>query len=81
VSYGSAGGARAVEHLRLIMAELQVADVRVQTMLSLATDFENYSTFKPAPQHERTVRQMLDQVLAWGTALRTIRRGQRSAAA
>ncbi len=25
VSYGSAGGARAVEHLRLVMAELQVA--------------------------------------------------------
>ena len=27
VSYGSLGGARAVEHLRLIMAELQVATV------------------------------------------------------
>jgi NAD(P)H-dependent FMN reductase len=81
VSYGSAGGVRAVEHLRLIMAELQVADVRAQIVLSLATDFENFSTFKPAPQHERTVRLMLDQLLAWGTALRTIRRGQSSAAA
>ena len=28
VSYGSAGGSRAVEHLRQVMAELQVADVR-----------------------------------------------------
>src|SRR5262249_30079938 len=28
ISYGSAGGARAVEHLRLVMAELQVATVR-----------------------------------------------------
>jgi NAD(P)H-dependent FMN reductase len=28
VSYGSAGGTRAVEHLRLVMAELQIADVR-----------------------------------------------------
>jgi NAD(P)H-dependent FMN reductase len=81
VSYGSAGGVRAVEHLRLIMAELQIADVRVQVMLSLFTDFENYSTFKPAPQHQQTVKQMLDQVVAWGTALRTMRRAQPSAAA
>jgi NAD(P)H-dependent FMN reductase len=81
VSYGSASGVRAVEHLRLIMAELQIADVRAQVMLSLMTDFENYSTFKPAPQHEKTVKQMLDQVLAWGAALRSVRRGQRSAAA
>src|SRR6266550_2555126 len=28
VSYGAIGGARAVEHLRLVMAELQVATVR-----------------------------------------------------
>ena len=39
VSYGSAGGARAVEQLRLVMGELQVADVRAQVMLSLFTDF------------------------------------------
>lgn len=81
VSYGSAGGARAVEHLRLIMAELQIADVRAQVMLSLATDFENYSVFKPAPQHEHAIKLMLDQVFAWGTALRTVRSGQRNAAA
>jgi len=73
VSYGSAGGVRAVEHLRLIMAELQIADVRAQVMLSLSTDFENYQTFKPAPHHEKTVKQMLDQVLGWGTALRSLR--------
>ena len=81
VSYGSAGGVRAVEHLRLIMAELQIADVRAQVTLSLFTDFENYSTFKPAPLHEQSVKQMLDQVLAWGKALRALRHGQRSSAA
>jgi NAD(P)H-dependent FMN reductase len=73
VSYGSAGGARAVEHLRLISAELQMATVRAQVMLSLATDFENFSTFKPAAQHERSLTTMLDQLVAWGTALRTVR--------
>jgi NAD(P)H-dependent FMN reductase len=41
VSYGGIGGARAVEQLRLVMAELQVADVRAQVLLSLNTDFEN----------------------------------------
>ncbi len=73
VSYGSAGGARAVEHLRLIMAEVQIATVRAQVMLSLATDFENYSIFKPAARHTDSVKIMLDQVVAWGTALRTVR--------
>jgi NAD(P)H-dependent FMN reductase len=73
VSYGSAGGARAVEHLRQIMAEIMVADVRAQVMLSLFTDFENYSVFKPAAQHESSVNAMLDQVIAWGGALKTLR--------
>ena len=77
VSYGSASGVRAVEHLRLIMAELQIADVRAQVMLSLFTDFENYSTFKPAPQHESAVKTMLDQVIAWGAAMKTVRDGSR----
>jgi NAD(P)H-dependent FMN reductase len=81
VGYGSAGGVRAVEHLRLIMAELQIATVRAQVMLSLYTDFENYSTFKPAPQHEKTVQTLLDQLLTWGAAMRTVRRGSRAAVA
>jgi NAD(P)H-dependent FMN reductase len=39
VSYGGAGGVRAVENLRLVMGELKVADVRAQVALSLFTDF------------------------------------------
>ncbi|MEC5384904.1 NAD(P)H-dependent oxidoreductase [Uliginosibacterium sp. H3] len=73
VSYGSAGGARAVEHLRLVMGELQIADVRAQVMLSLFTDFENFSVFKPAAHHENNVKAMLDQVVAWGGALKSLR--------
>lgn len=73
VSYGSAGGSRAVEQLRLIMAELQVADVRNQVALSLFTDFENFSAFKPAERHEASVTAMLDQVIAWGGALKKLR--------
>lgn len=73
VSYGSAGGVRSVEHLRLVMAELQIADVRAQVMLSLATDFENYSVFKPADRHEKSVNDMLEQVVAWSGALKPLR--------
>ena len=73
VSYGSAGGVRAVEHLRGVMAELQVATVRAQLMLSLANDFENYTVFKPNPRHEKVLGTMLDQLIAWGGALKTLR--------
>lgn len=73
VSYGGAGGARAVESLRLVMAELQVADVRAQLMLSLLNDFENYTKFKPAPGHEKALNTMLDQLVAWAAALRNVR--------
>ena len=73
VGYGSAGGARAVESLRLVMGELQVAEVRAQVMLSLFTDFEKFTTFKPASMHEKAVTTMLNQVIAWGGAMKTLR--------
>jgi NAD(P)H-dependent FMN reductase len=76
VSYGSAGGTRAVESLRLVMGELMVADVRQQVALSLFTDFENFSSFKPAAMHEKSLNTMLDQVVAWGTALRGVRQSR-----
>ena len=73
VGYGGALGTRAVENLRLVMGELQVADVRAQVGLSLFTDFENFSVFKPTPQQETSVNAMLDEVISWGGALRTLR--------
>jgi NAD(P)H-dependent FMN reductase len=76
VGYGSAGGARAVEHLRLVMAEVQVATVRNQVALSLFTDFENYTTFKPATYHEKSLGQVLDQLIAWGGAMKSLRAGE-----
>lgn len=73
VSYGSAGGARAVEQLRLVLSEVQIAHVRNQVMFSLFADFENYSDFKPHPRHEESLKEMLDQVVAWGDALKNLR--------
>jgi NAD(P)H-dependent FMN reductase len=73
VSYGSAGGVRAVEQLRLVMAELKVATVRAQVTLSLLTDFENFRTFKPGPRQEKLVNAMFDEVIAWGGVLKAYR--------
>ena len=73
VGYGSAGGVRSVEQLRLVMAELKVATVRTQVQLSLFTDFENFSNFKPAPFQEKSANNMLDEVIAWGGALKALR--------
>src|SRR6266851_3006174 len=76
IGYGGTSGARAVENLRLVMGELQVATVRAQVGLSMFTDFENYTVFKPASHHETAVNGMLDQVIAWGGALKTLRENQ-----
>lgn len=73
VSYGGVGGARAVEHLRLVAGELQMADVRAQVALSLFTDFENFSVFKPGEHQVEALNTTLDQVLAWSRALAPLR--------
>lgn len=73
VSYGSVGGARAVEHLRLVAAELQMATVRAQVMLTLAADFENYSTFTPGDNQPGALTTLFDQLEAWAGALAPLR--------
>jgi NAD(P)H-dependent FMN reductase len=73
VGYGSVGGARAVEHLRLIAGELMLADVRASVHLSLAQDFENYSVFLPKEYQEQALTAVLDQTVAWSKALEPLR--------
>jgi len=73
VGYGAAGGARAIEQLRLVMGELHVADVRSQVLLSLFTDFENFTMFTPAAFREVDLERVLSEVVAWGSALRPLR--------
>src|SRR5437899_11329762 len=73
VSYGAVGGARAAEHLRLVAAELQMADVRQQVALSLITEFENFTVFKPGDYNLDALTVLLDQVIAWSAALAPLR--------
>jgi NAD(P)H-dependent FMN reductase len=74
VSYGvAASGLRAAEALRLVLGELQIADVRQSVGFSLIHDFENFTTFVPGPQHAQHLAVQLDQVVAWAGALRQVR--------
>ena len=81
VSYGAVGGARAVEHLRLVAGELQMADVRQQVALSLLTDFENFSVLRAGEYSLAALNTMLDQLVAWTNALAPLRQFRDEAAA
>ncbi len=76
VSYGVTGGIRAVEHLRLIMGELKVATVRSQVTLALESEWTDYTdptSFLPSVEQRDSVSIMLDELVAWGAALRQLR--------
>ena len=73
VTYGGAGGVRAAEQLRLILAEMQVATVRAQVALSLFTDFQDFTTLTPGPRQVQSLSTMLDQLVAWGGAMHAMR--------
>ena len=78
VSYGLNGGVRAVEQLRMTLAEVKVACVRSQVALGLFTDFEisdmtEPGTFTPSVHHLPTLERMLGELLNWTRALATLR--------
>jgi NAD(P)H-dependent FMN reductase len=73
VSYGVWGGANAVQHLRALVAQLQMASVKSQLTLYLGTDFENGSVFKPTARHEQNLTSVLEQTVTWSNALAPLR--------
>jgi NAD(P)H-dependent FMN reductase len=73
VSYGSVGGARAIEHLRGITSELKIAHVRQQLSFSMFTDFENFSTFRLGPQHDEAAVTLFDELESWTRAMKGVR--------
>jgi len=74
VGYGGLGGAFAIQSLRGINAERSLASVRTMVNFSLMTDFENFSVFKPAPHNAVNANTMLDEVILWSRAFKTIRK-------
>jgi NAD(P)H-dependent FMN reductase len=75
VGYGTAGGVRAVEQLRLISGEVRMADVRSQVALSMFTDFEQMRNFSPADLHLASLNATFDDVVSWSNALEPLRAG------
>ncbi|HJD77991.1 MAG TPA: NAD(P)H-dependent oxidoreductase [Corynebacterium pollutisoli] len=73
VSYGSAGGTRAVEAWRLIAAELQMADVRAQVFLTFGNDFASMTEFAPADGSTEALGSVYEQVETWAKALKSVR--------
>ena len=75
-SYGSAGGARAVQHLRDICVELQMAPVRHSVLIQGSEFFpimNGQKQVKELTYLEPLVVQMLDQLAWWAVALKKAR--------
>lgn len=82
VGYGSVGGARAVEHLRLISVELQMAPTRTGVHIQGADFMAVWQQGKSLTELEYlqpNVAAMLDELVWWSSALKTGR--EKSAAA
>ncbi|MBI5644803.1 NAD(P)H-dependent oxidoreductase [Candidatus Kaiserbacteria bacterium] len=76
VGYGTVGGARAIEHLRMIAVELQMATVRqAVNVFAHWTLQDEKGDIQPGAldQFERGAQTMLDQLLWWAQALKTAR--------
>jgi hypothetical protein len=54
--------------------------VRQQVTLSLLTDFESYTIFKPGDHNAAMLDTLIDQVIAWSTALAPLRTASAAAA-
>jgi NAD(P)H-dependent FMN reductase len=76
VAYGSAGGARAVEQLRLVLAELQMASLKFAVHVGYAElvgMLREGKTFADYPYLEPAAVKMLDDLAWWTTTLRAAR--------
>src|SRR3989442_10118863 len=62
VSYGGAGGARAVEQLRLVPAAGHAATGRAQVLLSMVHAFGHFTPFKPSFHHAQSQLTAIDHV-------------------
>lgn len=76
VSYGSAGGARAVQQLRATAVELQLAPVRTAVHIPVPTlmaHFTGGDVDKGLAELDQRAGAMLDDLLWWTEALKTAR--------
>ncbi|GIO24300.1 NADPH-dependent FMN reductase [Oceanobacillus sp. J11TS1] len=74
VSYGSTLGIAASLALRTTLSNLKIATVEPQGAFSLFNDFENMTTFKPMEVHKPRFGELIDDVVAWSNALKSVRK-------
>lgn len=76
IGYGNAGGARGVEQLRLILAELQVASLKHAVHIGY-TEFIGMlmhgKTFEDFPHLEQSATKMFADLVWWTNALKAAR--------
>lgn len=73
VSYGSDGGVRAIEQLRQVVIELQMAPIRTQVSLSLYDDFKDFTKFQPRDMFVEKLPQLFKDLKRWAEVLRQLR--------
>lgn len=81
VGYGSAGGSRAIEQLRQISAELQMATVRRAVHIDIMPIWMEGKSITDFPHYAKDAAELLDQVSWWTSALKTARDAEQKAAA
>ncbi len=76
VAYGNAGGARAVEQLRLVCVELQIAPLRAAVhigMIEFLGMLRDGKTFADYPYLAQSADTMVNDLLWWTNALKAAR--------
>ncbi|TYP88129.1 NADPH-dependent FMN reductase [Blastococcus xanthinilyticus] len=81
VSYGLAGGVRAVEHLRTVLVEVKAVPVSAQVALSVFDDFSYANPADPTdpgvvaarPHQDAVLQDLLEELLAHSRALAPLR--------
>lgn len=73
VSYGSDNGVRAVEQLRQVVAELQMAPIRIQVAFSNYVDLIDGKEFRPRQILLDKLPQLFDKLEHWVKVLKQLR--------
>lgn len=73
ISYGSSNGVAASYSLRPILNSLKLAVVSTTVGFNMYVDFENFRTFNPREASLKPLTPMLNDLVAWSKALKTIR--------
>lgn len=74
VSYGTVGGARAVEHLRGVAAEVKMFDLREGVLFPEHWNhFAEDGSFQFKENHEKTSQHMLDELVFWAKKMKQAR--------